>query len=202
MLSKLGTVSGRTNQQPSLPFSISLRSASSSTSYLRSLSILSIHYIFLLMSLNILPYDLLFNIAQYLAIDDIHNLQAVSTPCTHLVAIHDSLGSFLDHRPVNRFGRLLSLDPSTVRSHMACLLALGPCRFQPSNASRTSLPQVSSRRSTELIVLKRLGEFAHLVLQGPRSLCLHPHPPHPTVPANGTQRYPPLQTKRSIGCHR
>ena len=30
------------------------------------------------MSLSALPYDLLFNVAQYLAIDDIHNLQAVS----------------------------------------------------------------------------------------------------------------------------
>ena len=34
------------------------------------------------MSLNTLPYDLLFNIAQYLAVDDVHNLQGVSTPRT------------------------------------------------------------------------------------------------------------------------
>ena len=36
------------------------------------------------MSLDTLPYDLLFNIAQYIAIDDIHNLQLVSlarSPC-------------------------------------------------------------------------------------------------------------------------
>jgi hypothetical protein len=31
------------------------------------------------MSLQFLPYDLLFNIAQDLDIDDVHNLQAVST---------------------------------------------------------------------------------------------------------------------------
>jgi hypothetical protein len=32
------------------------------------------------MSLQLLPYDLLFNIAQDLDIDDVHNLQAVSSP--------------------------------------------------------------------------------------------------------------------------
>ena len=32
------------------------------------------------MSLQTLPYDLLFHIAQYLDIDDVHNLQAV---CSH-----------------------------------------------------------------------------------------------------------------------
>ncbi|KAI9455817.1 hypothetical protein HD554DRAFT_2030730 [Boletus coccyginus] len=44
------------------------------------------------MSLNILPYDLLFNVAQYLAIDDIHNLQATCK----------SLRAFTLTRPVYR----------------------------------------------------------------------------------------------------
>ncbi|KAF8131808.1 hypothetical protein EV363DRAFT_1164238, partial [Boletus edulis] len=45
-----------------------------------------------LMSLNTLPYDLLFNIAQYLAIDDIHNLQGTCK----------SLRAFTLTRPVYR----------------------------------------------------------------------------------------------------
>lgn len=156
------------------------------------------------MSLNILPYDLLFNVAQYLAIDDIHNLQAVSTP-PRPYAISPVYIAYSDRfsiRPANPFGRLLSLDLSTARSHMAYLLALGLCLFQPSNASRISLPQISSRRSTGLIVLKRLGEFVHLDPQGPRFLCLLSHPPHPTDLVNGTRRYPHLLTKRLTGYHR
>lgn len=39
------------------------------------------------MSLQFLPYDLLFNIAQDLDIDDVHNLQAVSTFGLH----HDTI---------------------------------------------------------------------------------------------------------------
>lgn len=157
------------------------------------------------MSLSALPYDLLFNIAQYLAIDDIHHLQAVSIPnpsypVSSVYIAHSKI--VLDHRPANRFGRSPSLDPSTVRLHMAYSLALGPCLFPPSNASRTFLPKISSRRSTEHIVLKGLGGSVHLVPQGPHFICRHHHPPHQTNPVNGTQRYPRHQTKRSIGYHR
>ena len=85
---------------------------------------------------------------------------------------------------------------------MAYSPAHGPCLFQHSNVSRTSPLKISSRRSTEPIVLKGLGGSVHLVLQSPNLLCLLSQPPHPTNPVNGTQRYPRHQTKRSIGYHR